>query len=277
MSHEIDVYRQLMSAMNSNTPCVLATVVHAEQSTSATIGGKAVISREGILSGWIGGGCCQSVVKKLATKILENNQAMLIRVAPEKNFIADRHCFLSSCPSEGIVDLFLEPIANKPSMLLYGDSQAAASLRSYAEELGIHLHQPVKPYDSVIDVSQPLVAIVATMGQGDMAALQHAIRLNTAHILFIASHKKAMSLKQRLSDQGVAEAVLQRIIAPAGLEIRAESGAEIALSVMANAVSLQKAGAVEPTTCEGDVDELRGSINTKVPESTGRGSCCGSQ
>jgi xanthine dehydrogenase accessory factor len=93
--------------------------------------------------------------------------------------------------------------------------------------------------------SAPLV-VVATQGKGDQAALQAALRVDTFHRAFIASKRKADKLKQLLKDKGHDPQAVDGIIAPAGVEIGANSPEEIAVSVLAGLIAARNARMAMP-------------------------------
>ena len=290
------IYSQIIEAIESHTPCVLASVIYTANSTSATVGDKAIITADGHISGWIGGGCCQTVVKQIAPQVLTDNQPSVIRVCPEKEHVDTMRCYPSHCPSEGTVDIFLEPIANQPSIDLYGNTPTAHSITTYSDELNIPVTWRQYP-ETYVRSSTPTqastctqaqaddhadkhdhnihIAIIATQGQNDIAALQHALNNNAQHILLIASHKKATALKEKLQTLGACATKVQQIIAPAGIDIGAVSGSEIALSVMANVISLRREQALPASQPELQ-SELQPKPQSSVPQSTATAhSCCG--
>ena len=290
------IYSQLIEAIESQTPCVLASVIYTANSTSATVGDKAIITADGEITGWIGGGCCQSVVKKMTPQLFADNQSSVIRVCPEKEFVDTMRCYPSHCPSEGTVDIFLEPMANQPAIYLYGNTPTAQSIANYSDELSIPIIWRQLPetyaqaHDHVNDhvenhTSDIHIAIVATQGQSDIAALQHALNNNAKHILLIASHKKASALKEKLRTLGACVTAVQQIIAPAGIDIGAISGPEIALSIMANVVSLrrqQTLPASQPASSSIAKNPPKEPAKeppetlSKTPPKTSSSSCCGS-
>ncbi|WP_086929363.1 XdhC family protein [Agarilytica rhodophyticola] len=240
MSVNKQMYHQLLAAEEQQTPCILANVINTENSTSANIGDKAIITPDGNLSGWIGGGCCQSVVKKLAPKILQDNKAITIRVCPEHAFVSYMPCYPSHCASEGTVDIFLEPIANEQAILLYGQTPVAESIAKYSEDLAMSFAwQKSLPYPNEKLGGQFRVAIIATQGTGDIEAIQNALNYDPEHVLLVASNKKAKALIKRLQEMGASEQTIQKISARAGIDIGAISHSEIALSIMAKVVELK--------------------------------------
>ncbi len=118
-------------------PFVLATVVRCDSPTSAKPGAKGLVDADGQISGWIGGGCAQPAVVSAAMKALADGQARLIRVGPRKqgrwNMTPD---FRMSCHSGGTLDIFLEPFAMRPSLLIVGTSPVAQVLGVLAEQTG---------------------------------------------------------------------------------------------------------------------------------------------
>lgn len=233
------IYTQLVEAIHSHSPHMLASVIYTENSTSARVGDKALINANGDIKGWIGGGCCQSVVQSIAPKLLKDNTQCVIRICPEHEFVDGRVCYPSTCPSEGTIDIFLEPIANQQALRLYGSTPIAQSIVNYSKELNLRIDWRELVVPNSRSISPTNIAVIATQGKGDFEALAQALDDKIEHVLFVASGKKTLVLKQKLVASGICSHAVERIIAPAGIDIGATSGAEIALSIMAKVVSLK--------------------------------------
>jgi xanthine dehydrogenase accessory factor len=82
--------------------------------------------------------------------------------------------------------------------------------------------------------------VVSTQGAGDRAALKSAAAMNARYRAFVGSRRKAETLRSDLVKEGVSEAVLAAIKAPAGLDISAISADEIALSILAEMVAMRR-------------------------------------
>ncbi len=260
------IYSLLVEAIHSHSPHMLASVIYTENSTSARVGDKALIDENGDIKGWVGGGCCQSVVQSIAPKLLKDNAQCLIRICPEHAFVTDRECYPSTCPSEGTIDIFLEPIANQQVLRLYGNTPVANSIVNYAGELNFHLDWREELEPSSNNVLPAKIAVVATQGKGDFEALSQALADKIEHVLFVASHKKITALKQKLIQSGACSHAVENIISPAGMDIGASSGAEIALSIMAKVVSLKNKTPYVPPK-----NNIEATVQTTVS------SCCGSK
>ena len=73
-------------------------------------------------------------------------------------------------------------------------------------------------------------------GESDELALRTVVASNAAYIGMISSQSKAKAILSRMKRDGVPEEQLRRIITPIGLDIGAETPAEIAVSTMAEII-----------------------------------------
>ena len=220
----------------ANKPYVIATVIRAESPSSGKPGDKAVISPDGDIFGWIGGGCAQPVVTKAVADVLSDGKPMIVRISPStgktvtENGVRDVHM---ACHSGGSIELLVEPRLQRRSVLLVGATPVAKKLETVAPMLSI----PLVRFEDGIDPNGLFeVAVVATQGKKDKDGLKQALRYTVGKIYFIASSKKAKKLKEQLIDDGVTESDINRICAPAGIEIHAETADEIAVSILASII-----------------------------------------
>jgi xanthine dehydrogenase accessory factor len=83
--------------------------------------------------------------------------------------------------------------------------------------------------------------VVSTQGRGDQAALQAALAIDAEYVAFVDSRKKAAALKAALAERGVAPDRLDRLKAPAGLDLGAVTPDKIAISILAEIVAARRA------------------------------------
>ena len=125
----------------------LATVVRTVSVTAAKAGAKALIAPDGAIEeGWIGGGCARAAVVKAARQCFLDGRSRLVSIAPQGRLdelgVApgqDREGVLfakNSCPSQGTMDVFVEPIMPKPRLLILGASPVAVALARLAPIFG---------------------------------------------------------------------------------------------------------------------------------------------
>ena len=82
--------------------------------------------------------------------------------------------------------------------------------------------------------------VISTQGRGDEAALLAALAVDAEYIAFVGSRKKAEALKSSLAGHGISEERLARLKAPAGLDLGAITPEEIAISILAEIVAVQR-------------------------------------
>ena len=253
----------LVAAMKQKgEPFCLATVVRTVAATAAKAGAKAVILPDGSISeGWIGGGCARAAVLKAAKEALADGQSRLVSVQPpdvlqEQGVAAgDEKAgvrFASNmCPSQGTMDVFVEPVLPRPQLIVCGSSPVAMAIARLGAsiDLGIMACADAAALAALVETAAQGGArrpsrfvIVATQGRGDEAALQAALSLDADHVAFVGSRKKATALKDALAARGVAPEQLARLKSPAGLDLGAITPDEIALSILAEIVALRRRG-----------------------------------
>jgi xanthine dehydrogenase accessory factor len=84
--------------------------------------------------------------------------------------------------------------------------------------------------------------VVSTQGKGDKAALRAAVTVDAAYHAFVGSRRKMAALRQTLLADGVPAAALDRVKAPAGLDLGAITPEEIALSILAEVIRERRRG-----------------------------------
>ncbi|MBR1218298.1 XdhC family protein [Bradyrhizobium sp. U87765 SZCCT0131] len=247
---------------------VLATVVRTVSVTAAKAGAKAVIRPDGtIVAGWIGGGCARGAVLKAARDALADGEPRMVSVQPE-DLLAELEVrpgdsrdgvrfATNMCPSKGTMDIFVEPMLPHPALVVIGASPVALALAAQARGLGYHvtLAAPVadlpEPPDAdvVVDGYRPehlhaarRFVVVATQGRGDEAALRAALSIDASYHAFVGSRRKMAALHEKLVAAGIAAAVLERVKAPAGLDLGAITPEEIAMSILAEITVTRRRG-----------------------------------
>ncbi|WP_213766483.1 XdhC family protein [Caballeronia sp. dw_19] len=277
-------------------PCALVSVVRVVPPTSAHPGDKAVVTEDGRIDGWIGGGCTQPVVARVVRSAIADGIARVVRIAPsadgyERN-ADDVLEFGMTCHSGGTIELFVDPFLPRPRLVVVGHSPVAIALSGLAPRVGLDVFVVAPGADPaafpdaarVVNTDDPTevnadipggaVVVVATQGQRDLQGLHAAIAIDARSIFFVSSARKAEAMRASLAESGVDAGVVASIIAPAGIAIGAQTPEEIALSVLAAViasrrdVSTSKAARSVPQTAA-----VASSSLAPTPMSHG-GSCC---
>lgn len=250
----------------------IATIVRTANLTSAKAGAKAVVTPDGTMTGFVGGGCVTGAVRKAALEAIRTARPEMIRIRPKEDVQGDvdtdgAPLFTSSCPSGGTVEVFLEPMRAARRIVVCGASPVAQSLLAIARATGFQvIHAADKAEDRfaqaddfVADFDLTGLAlgdsdgvVVATQGQADRKALAAALNSGASYVSMIGSHRKIDALKAALVDNGTVDpARVARLKGPAGFDIGAVGPEEIALSIVAEVVALLRRPDSEAATTVG--------------------------
>ncbi|MFZ8954094.1 MAG: XdhC family protein, partial [Burkholderiaceae bacterium] len=124
-------------------PFALVTVLRTQPPTSAKAGDKAVVTADGRIHGWIGGGCAQPTVIKTVRDALADGQPRNIRISPATETttqqLNDVLEFGMACHSGGTLELFIEPMVPAAQLTIIGDSAVAKALAQLAPRVGLQV------------------------------------------------------------------------------------------------------------------------------------------
>jgi xanthine dehydrogenase accessory factor len=241
-------------------PFVIATVVWCERPTSAKPGAQVIIQTDGTMTGWIGGSCAQPVVLREALRILrEGDDPYLLRLGAQGTEIerTGMRVFPMSCTSGGILDIFMEPHLPGPQLVLVGDSPVIAALSKLAGVLDYAIIQLDSADFSRIQIDERTYVLIATHGQYDEDALEQALPSPAAYVGLVGSHRRAEACREYLRTSGLMESQIERLKAPAGLDIGAVTSQEIAASILAELVQLRRRGSIANQVLTQPAEEKR--------------------
>lgn len=252
-------FDQVYELSRAGASFAIATVVRVEKPISAKPGDKAIITEDGTLEGWVGGGCAQDTVIREAKKAIREAQPRLLRLVGSGAIATKSEGVLEfpiTCHSGGTMDVYIEPVLPRPQLVLLGNSPVARTLAELAAVLDfeVSVFDPNATREQFPDAAhlgtafdlshltlRPLSFIViATQGHDDETALEVAARSPAAYIAMIASRKKMASRAQYLRERGLSAEQIARIKAPAGLDLGALTPDEIAVSILAEIIQFRR-------------------------------------
>ena len=266
MDHAPDILDIISTRKAAGEPFALATVVRTVAATAAKAGAKAVILPDGTISeGWIGGGCARAAVLKAAKDALADGRSRLVSVQPP-DLLADHgvapgdeqegvRFAKNMCPSQGTMDIFVEPVLPRPQVIICGSSPVAVAVADLAKRSGFAVticapaaeqaafaeaERRIEGYALPVEEAGARYVVVSTQGRGDEAALSAALAVDVDYVAFVGSRKKADALKAALSERGVPAERLAKLKAPAGLDLGAITPDEIAISILAEIVAVRR-------------------------------------
>lgn len=268
MKRATDIHDRISDLKARGEAFALATVVRTVAATAAKAGAKAIILPDGTVSeGWIGGGCARAAVLKAAREAIADGKARFVSVEPPDVLQArgvaagdEREGVRfakNMCPSQGTMDIFVEPVLPRPEIVVCGSSPVAVALADLGRRLGFEItacapaeeqaafqeaDRRIEGYALPADRDGARYLVVSTQGRGDEAALKAALAADADYVGFVGSKRKAESLRSKLAADGIDPERIARLKAPAGLDIGAITPDEIALSILSEIVAHYRRG-----------------------------------
>lgn len=245
-------------------PFALATVVRCVRPASAKPGAKALIRRDGTVSGWVGGSCAEPVVVTEGLRALRDGHPRLIALVGEggsgHRWQDGVLQYPMTCHSGGTIEIFVEPVLPRPELLVVGSGPVVDTLVKLGKAVDFPVTvvssapstSPLPPFSAAPNV----FIIVASHGAFDEEAIEQALRSGAGYVTLVASRKRAGAVTEALRGRGVPPELLGRLKAPAGLDIGGVTPDEIAVSILAEVIQITRSrrGEGPPDTRVSDED-----------------------
>lgn len=258
-----DLLRRSQELSAAREPFVTATVVAVQHPTSVETGSVALVLGDGTIEGFVGGVCAEQSVKAYALVALNSGEPVLLKIHPDPGGSEDAGTVEGTpaevedgvvtvenpCLSGGAIEIFLEPAPPAPRLHVVGATPIAEAMLRIGAELGFDMvaSDDRGPEPGAGDLG----LIVAAHGRDELDALRRGLEAGLPYVGLVASEKRGRAVIEELRSDGVEEDLLERIDVPAGIPIGSRTGPEVALSILAKVVSVQRgesgAAAVSPS------------------------------
>ncbi len=243
----MEVYDALAKARGRGTPVVLVTVLAVSGDAPSHPGAKLVVGQEGILAGTLGCSEFDAAGAELAARALRSDAP----VRERRGF--DEH------GRERSIELFAEVHRPEPAVIVLGANPVGRAVADLARWLGRRTMLVSPGGDTSVRGGVEVKAddpgrylLAAPPGERDAVVvsdheapwLDEALRISlasqAAYVALLGSRRHAPEAVRRLRDAGVPAAHLARLRSPAGLDIGSRTPEEIALSIVAEIVALER-------------------------------------
>jgi len=250
----MDFFAKAAELSSRRESFAVATIVRTQGSSSAKPGSKALIDARGkILMGWVGGGCAESAVRSEALRCIQTERPLLIALNMQDEVLG------VGMPCGGMMDVYIEPVVPKPELLIAGHGRIAQVLAGLGQlmNFSVTVNDPSADRETFPDadrlvnkdlnltetsIDAATFVVIATLHKNDHLWLQRALQSDAAYIALIASPHRAKLVLDYLHAEGIAKEKLDRVWAPAGLDLGATTPEEIALSVISQIIALRRGG-----------------------------------
>jgi xanthine dehydrogenase accessory factor len=251
-------YSKAAELSSEHKPFAIATVVRVQGSSSARLGSKALIDDQGrIVMGWVGGGCAESAVRSEALKCMQQEKPQLITLNMQDEVLG------VGMPCGGMMDVYIEPVVPQPELLIAGHGRIAETLAELGHwmNFSVTVNDPsadrtafphadrviTKDFDlAEVRIDRRAFVVITTLHKNDHLWLQKALAGEAGYVALVASAHRSQLVLDYLRLEGVPAEKLDRVWAPAGLDLGAATPEEIALSIMSQMVALRRGGSLQP-------------------------------
>lgn len=253
------ILEELLAAQTRREAVVLAVVIRDQGSVPRHAGSKMLIYGDGRTRGSIGGGELESRVTTAAREALIDGKP---RVVPY-SLVDPQRGDPGVCG--GNVDIYVEPYPAPYTLMILGCGHVGRALATLGKWLGFRVvawddrpelatRENMPDADVILSSSpaelfaaQPAdertyMAFVTRNVNVDRQLLPLVLDSPAAYIGAMGSRRRWEETKRLLEVDGIAAEKIARVTSPIGLELNAESPNEIAVSIMAQIIMVQRGG-----------------------------------
>lgn len=268
----VDPFAELLRCKNAGRPSVLATVVRTAGSTPRKQAARMLVTAAPgggvVVTGTIGGGRVEKEVTDAALALLREGAS----AEPRLLRYHLTHELAMCCGGE--MEVFLEPIVPEPTLVVCGGGHVARALVPLARTVGFVPVVADEPPDDAPESDDPAarfpdaarlldtwdvrdwkdvplgaetyVVIVTRDHAADQRLVEALWDHDLAYLGLIGSRRKIEMFRRRLEAKGRDPARWDRIHAPIGLDIGAETPEEIAVAIVAELIAVRATRAGRP-------------------------------
>jgi len=245
VSSEAALIEEAQKLLQNSQPFAWVTIIGQEGSSARHLGSSMIVTLEGKVIGTVGGAIAELQLIEQAIQAIKDGKPRTIKMP------------LPVCA--GVITCFIKVFKAPASLVLVGAGHVAQPMSKLAKMLGFQVtvlddrsdyatKERFPEADRIVvdDWEKALkelpidlntyIVILTYAGESDELALRTVVRSNAAYIGMISSQSKAKGILSKLRRDGIPDESLRRIVTPIGLDIGAETPAEIAVSTMAEII-----------------------------------------
>jgi len=253
-----DIYQEIVRIKAEGEEAALVTIVSTTGSTPREEGAKMLVKADGSILGTIGGGSLEAQVIEEAIRVIRQGKPKRLHIGLTAKEVAEEGMLCG-----GELEVFIEPILTPPTLYLFGGGHISLPLAKIGKLLGFKIvviddraefaNADRFPEADVIladdftktfpklKIDKSSYIVIVTRGhQYDDMVVEWAVGTKAKYIGMIGSKAKTKAIFSHLQAKGIAKGLLDRVHAPIGLEIHAQTPEEIAVSILAEIVMVRR-------------------------------------
>ncbi len=253
------VFQALVELEANQEAASLCTIVRCQGSTPRGVGSKMLVYPDRSIIGTVGGGEVESRVIAEALDSLEDG---IPRILPY-SMVDPQRGDPGVCG--GQLEVFVEPILPAPLLVVIGSGHVGKAVAHLAHWLGFRVavsddrpefctpevvpnaegYYPIPMADlpGQLEITPWTYLVLTTRGSNlDVEGLPALLETKAAYIGVIGSRRRWQTAQKGLLASGISKDALARVHSPIGLELNAQTPAEIAVSIMAEILMIRDQG-----------------------------------
>jgi len=262
MSPTDDLFSEIGALRSRGEPAALATVIGTRGSTPGRAAMKMLVRADGTTRGTVGGGSMEEEVRRLGLLSLADERCRRGSFELSTEAVDDSELICG-----GTVEVFVEPLTI-PTCVILGAGHLARAICSVATVAGFRTivaddrasHANAErfpdasrllaaPFEELLEELAPglgpasYCVIVTRSHRLDEQCALACLRSGARYVGMIGSKKKVRTCHDFLREAGLGDGEIERLRAPVGLDLAAETHGEIAVAIVAELVRERRGAA----------------------------------
>lgn len=258
------IYQKVNELLEKQETFALATIVDYKGSVPRRLA-KMIVTKDLKTYGTIGGGCVEGQVAEEAALMLRGAQKGVIIKSYD---LVEEEFGGVGMNCGGKIDVSIEIVEPEPRLIIAGSGHMSTAIAKLAHMLGFEIividplakkerfpeaRQVISDFVETnllnVHISSNTYIVIVTRHKDDLPALRAALKTEAGYIGLIGSRRRVLQAFRILMKEGFTEEQVEKVNAPIGLDIGAETPDEIAVSIMAEVTQHRRLGitkAAEP-------------------------------
>lgn len=254
-----NIYEAILNLEKDHMAGALCTIIDTQGSTPRHEGSKMLVREDGSFVGTVGGGEVENRVRKEALDALADGKIRLLKYKMVDPGAGDP----GVCG--GSLEVYVEPILPKPLLVVVGGGHVGKAVVTLAKYLDFRVAVsddrpefctpemspgadeffcvPMAQLPEKLKITPHTFLVLTTRGSNiDIEGMKPLFDTPAKYIGVIGSKRRWITTRNALIAQGVPESRLNEVHSPIGLELKAETPEEIAVSIMAEIIMVRNGG-----------------------------------
>lgn len=244
-----DIVEEAHKLIQASDPFAWVTIIGSEGSSARHLGASMIVTQDERVIGTVGGAVAELQLIEQAVQAIKEGKPRTVKM-PLPVCAGVMTCFINVFQSPETLILVgaghvAQPLAKLGKMLgfrvvVIDDRPEYATRERFPEADQLIVDSWEKALHEVRIDGDSFIVILTYAGEYDELALRNVINSKAGYIGMIASRSKAKTILAKLQRDKVPDELLRRVTTPIGLDIGAETPAEIAVSTMAQIIMSKK-------------------------------------